>query len=132
MSVMSAKEIIVITGANTGIGYEAVKALLQSSNYHIFLGSRSLDKGNEAIAQLAKDVPEAQSTVELLHIDVTDDESIGKAFALVQSKVIKVDALINNAGQSGLRDRRVMANSNRGSIRIRFLQRRIGLPHDLQ
>ncbi|CAM1503603.1 Fc.00g011940.m01.CDS01 [Cosmosporella sp. VM-42] len=93
------KAIVFITGANTGIGYEAVKALFQSSkSYHIFLGSRTPSNGDNAIAQLKKEVPSTSSTVEPIQIDITDDDSINKAFETVKEKFGKVDVLINNAG----------------------------------
>uniref|UniRef100_L2G849 Short-chain dehydrogenase n=1 Tax=Colletotrichum fructicola (strain Nara gc5) TaxID=1213859 RepID=L2G849_COLFN len=49
---MSAKRVALITGANTGIGYETIKALPSSDrSYHILLGSRSMEKGAAAAAQ---------------------------------------------------------------------------------
>ncbi|POR36724.1 Uncharacterized protein TPAR_03075 [Tolypocladium paradoxum] len=95
---MASKETVFITGANTGIGFETVKALLQSPKaYHIFLGSRTPSKGEEAIAELRKIAPQSASTLELVQVDVTDDDSINKAAELVKSKFDKLDVLINNA-----------------------------------
>jgi NAD(P)-dependent dehydrogenase (short-subunit alcohol dehydrogenase family) len=93
------KTIVFITGANTGIGYEAVKALFQSQTpYHVLLGSRSPSKADDAIAQLKKEVPSSSSTVEPIQIDITDDDSINKAFETIKGKFGKVDVLVNNAG----------------------------------
>ncbi|KAK9418008.1 hypothetical protein SUNI508_08437 [Seiridium unicorne] len=92
------KKIVVVTGANKGIGYETVKALLESSgHYHVFLASRALERGQEAVSQLQKEVA-GSNTVEALQLDVTDDSSIEHAFAAVQASVDHVDILINNAG----------------------------------
>lgn len=97
---MSAKEIVLITGANTGIGYESVKALLQSPTaYHILLGSRTPSKGDAAIAQLKEEVPDTESTVETVQIDVTDDASIQGLFESVKERFGRVDVLVNNAGE---------------------------------
>ncbi|KAJ6442427.1 Magnesium transporter NIPA2 [Purpureocillium lavendulum] len=96
---MASKEVVFITGANQGIGFETVKALFSSGKaYHVFLGSRSLSNADDAIAELKKLAPDTKSTVEPVQIDVTDDESINAAAQLVESKVGKVDVLINNAG----------------------------------
>ncbi|KAK3933605.1 NAD(P)-binding protein [Diplogelasinospora grovesii] len=96
------KIIVLITGANTGIGWETAKALLQSKlrTYHILLGTRSVVKGEDAIAALRKDVPDTNSTIEALQVDVSNDDSINSAFAQVESTYGRVDSLINNAGIS--------------------------------
>ncbi|PNY24590.1 Uncharacterized protein TCAP_05470 [Tolypocladium capitatum] len=96
---MADKQIVLITGANKGIGFETVKALIESPKpYHIFLGSRSLSRGEDALAKLNELVPQTASTVELIQIDVTDDDSITKATEVVKNKFGKLDILINNAG----------------------------------
>lgn len=97
---MAARKVVVITGGNEGIGFEAVRAFLESAKaqYHVFLGSRSLEKGKLAVETLQKEVPKTSSTVELLQVDVTSDESIEKAFEQVKAKSGHIDALVNNAG----------------------------------
>ncbi|OLN85837.1 (+)-neomenthol dehydrogenase 2 [Colletotrichum chlorophyti] len=98
---MTSKRVVLITGANTGIGYESVKALLRSTKpYHVLLGSRSIEKGEAAIAQLKQDVPSTSSSIEPLQIDITDDESILNAFQSVKDKHGLIDVLVNNAGAS--------------------------------
>ncbi|KAH7318078.1 hypothetical protein B0I35DRAFT_431263 [Stachybotrys elegans] len=98
---MADKTIVFITGANTGIGYEAVKALLQSPKaYHVLLGSRSVEKGKEAVSQVTKEYPDTKSTVELVQIDISDDASIHEAVATIKGKFDRLDCLVNNAGAS--------------------------------
>ena len=93
------KNIVLITGANSGIGWETVKALLQSQRqYHILLGARDLEKGNEALEKLKEDVPETSSAIELIQIDVADDASISNACENIQTSHGRIDTLINNAG----------------------------------
>ncbi|KAK2774327.1 hypothetical protein FQN52_004268 [Onygenales sp. PD_12] len=94
-------KIVLITGATNGIGYETVKAFLQSPNpYHVFLGSRSAKKGNETLAKIRAECPSTTNTVEVLQIDLNSDESIEKAFEQVRDTRDCVDILINNAGAS--------------------------------
>lgn len=96
---MAASKVVLVTGANTGIGYEAVKALYQSTEaYHILLGARSDDKAKSAIDSLQQECPESKSSVEALTVDLTSDESIDKAFEQVKASEGKVDVLLNNAG----------------------------------
>ena len=97
---MASPKVVVVTGANDGIGYEAVRAFLESdkAKYHVFLGSRSVEKGQAAIERLHQEVPQPNGTVELLQVDVTSDESIEKAFEQVKAKPGHIDALVNNAG----------------------------------
>jgi short chain dehydrogenase len=98
-SIMASKKIVLVTGGNNGIGYEIVKALLESKNpYHVLLGSRSLEKAKTAIENLHKEVPETASTVEIVQVDLTSDESIEKAFEQVKNNHGYLDVLINNAG----------------------------------
>ncbi|KAF7856362.1 hypothetical protein EAF04_009890 [Stromatinia cepivora] len=96
---MSSRTIVLITGANSGIGYEAVKAFLQSTKpYHILFGARSLEKAQIAVDDLKKEVPESKNTIETLEIDLVSDESIEKAFERIKEKHGRVDSLVNNAG----------------------------------
>ncbi|KAF9891000.1 hypothetical protein FE257_005257 [Aspergillus nanangensis] len=96
---MTVPKIVLITGGNTGIGYETVKALLESDQaYRIFVGSRSSEKGNLAIEGLTKEHPKTTSSLELLEVDVSTDESIQQAFEHVKAKTDHIDILINNAG----------------------------------
>lgn len=95
------KKIVLITGGNTGIGWETVKVMLQSSqSYHVFLGSRSLARGEAAAASLRKEVPGTTSIIEVVQVDVESDESINQAYEKVKAGPGYIDVLVNNAGQS--------------------------------
>lgn len=97
---MASRKIILITGGNGGLGYEAVKAFFESKTaYHVFMGSRSVEKGREAIDKLRRECPNATNALDLVQVDLASDESINQAFAQVQSKVGYIDALVNNAGR---------------------------------
>lgn len=96
---MAPSKVVLVTGGNNGIGYEAVKAFLESEKaYHVLLGSRSLKKAETAIETLRKEVPDSKSTVEAVQIDLNSDESIQKAFEQVKASPGHIDALVNNAG----------------------------------
>ncbi len=86
-----------ITGANKSIGFEAARQLLQQG-YHVYLGSRDAQRGQQAVDQLRA---EGLSEVELLVIDVADSASIAAAREALGQKTEALDVLINNAGILG-------------------------------
>ncbi|CAG5178137.1 uncharacterized protein ALTATR162_LOCUS8551 [Alternaria atra] len=94
---MASKEqtIVLITGANGGIGFELTAQLLHDSKYLILLGSRSLEKGEAAVKLLQeRGLP---GKVQVLQIDVNSEASITNAQKVVEEKYSRLDALINNA-----------------------------------
>jgi NAD(P)-dependent dehydrogenase (short-subunit alcohol dehydrogenase family) len=89
------RTIVLITGANQGIGFEVAKQILKSHRtYYILLGSRDPERGAKAAAELDP----AGTSVEPITIDVTDDASVERAAEQVASKHGRLDVLINNAG----------------------------------
>ncbi|KFY36209.1 hypothetical protein V494_05223 [Pseudogymnoascus sp. VKM F-4513 (FW-928)] len=96
---MSNVPIILITGANTGIGFETIKALLGSPNaYNVLLGGRSLQKAEDAVQLAKSQFPSSQSSLSAIQVDIESDISISNAFEEVSAKHGRVDVLINNAG----------------------------------
>ena len=86
-----------ITGANTFIGFETARQLLQKG-YYIYLGSRNLENGLEAVEKLKA---ESLTNLEAIQIDVSNDESVKAARVEIGKKTEALDVLINNAGISG-------------------------------
>jgi NAD(P)-dependent dehydrogenase (short-subunit alcohol dehydrogenase family) len=90
-------KIVLITGANKGIGFEMARQIAsQFTGYHILMGSRDVERGEKAAETLKKE----GLSVEALAIDVADDNSIEAAVETVKSKFGRLDVLINNAGIS--------------------------------
>jgi NAD(P)-dependent dehydrogenase (short-subunit alcohol dehydrogenase family) len=97
---MASNPIILITGANTGLGFETVKSLCQSSKaYTILLAGRNIDKANGAAEEARTAFPEATSVIGTVQIDLEDDASISQAFNHISNKYGRVDVLVNNAGR---------------------------------
>jgi NAD(P)-dependent dehydrogenase (short-subunit alcohol dehydrogenase family) len=117
---MASSEIVLITGANTGLGLETVKSLIQSTkDYTILLGGRDFAKAEAAIEQVQKEFPDSASSVHAVQVDVESDDSILKLFNQVNSQFGRVDVLINNAGVLKLvsfRDLKVLTKA-RSAIR---------------
>lgn len=96
---MASKQVVLITGANTGLGLEIVRALCKSETaYDILVGSRKLESATSAIETVKKEVPGTQSTLSELQIDIHSDDSIQAALEQVSKQKDHIDVLINNAG----------------------------------
>ena len=85
----------VITGANTGLGYETAAALA-GRGARVVLAVRNLEKGKQAVARITAATPGAE--VELQELDLTSLESVRAAAARLRSGHDRIDLLINNAG----------------------------------
>jgi NAD(P)-dependent dehydrogenase (short-subunit alcohol dehydrogenase family) len=90
-----AGRVAVITGANTGLGYETALALA-AHGAHVVLAVRSLDKGKDAISRIVAQSP--QSDVALQELDLTSLESVRSAARQLRADYDHIDLLVNNAG----------------------------------
>ncbi|KAF2669151.1 NAD(P)-binding protein [Microthyrium microscopicum] len=94
--------LVLLTGGNTGLGYQTVKQLAQAG-YKVLLGARSEEKARDAVQKiLTEDNTIDASLIEPLSIDLDNDDSIAAAAKLVDSKFGHIDILINNAAHTGL------------------------------
>ncbi len=88
-------KVAVVTGANSGIGYEMVRALAHK-NAIVVLACRNKEKGESAIQQIRQEYPRAK--VELMLLDLADLASIRYFADKFTSNYNRLDILINNAG----------------------------------
>lgn len=87
--------IVLVTGANSGIGYETARQLA-ARHAHVVMACRSLDKAEAAKARIVKDMPDA--SLQVMPLDLSSLASV-KAFAeAFQAEHDRLDLLINNAG----------------------------------
>jgi NAD(P)-dependent dehydrogenase (short-subunit alcohol dehydrogenase family) len=82
---------VVVTGANSGLGMETVRAL-GSLGANVIMTARDRDRGEKALDELAAEQPEAK--FELRTLDLADLDSV-RQFA---GTIGELDVLINNAG----------------------------------
>ncbi|MFD1875245.1 SDR family oxidoreductase [Hymenobacter bucti] len=86
-----------VTGANKGIGLEVAKLLAQHG-FYVYMGSRTLENGQAAVAQLNA---AGLTNLEAVLLDVTQPASVRAARAAIGEKTPALDVLVNNAGISG-------------------------------
>ena len=84
-----------ITGANSGTGFEATRTFL-SKGARVVMLNRSAEKSNAAIANLKQEFG-SDADVTFVRMDLADMASVRKAAAEVLDQVPRIDALICNA-----------------------------------
>jgi len=87
-------KVTLVTGGNTGIGKETVKALL-SKNAKVYMASRSKTKAEAAIADLERDTGKKAI---FLEVDLADLGSVKAAVDTFHSQEKELHILFNNGG----------------------------------
>jgi NAD(P)-dependent dehydrogenase (short-subunit alcohol dehydrogenase family) len=86
---------VVITGANTGVGFETAK-VLAASGATVVLACRDPERTSRAVQRLKADLPAAR--LDAITLDLASLASVRSAAAELRSRHARVDVLINNAG----------------------------------
>ena len=93
---------VIITGANSGLGFETAKKIAMDKEYRIVLACRNAEKAMAAKEKIISET--ANENIEVMILDTSLLSSV-RAFADTYiSKYGTVDVLINNAGISPMRD----------------------------
>ena len=87
--------VVVVTGANTGIGYQTA-AVLAHRGAHVVLAVRNPEKGNAALSRIVAAGPRADVTLQAL--DLSSLDSVRSAADALRTAYPRIDLLINNAG----------------------------------
>lgn len=93
-------KIILITGANSGIGLVAAQQLA-AQGAHLVLACRRPEAAADAVRQIRQQTPAAQ--IDLLTLDLSSLESVRQAAKEALSRWPAIDVLLNNAGIAPLR-----------------------------
>jgi NAD(P)-dependent dehydrogenase (short-subunit alcohol dehydrogenase family) len=93
-----------ITGANSGIGYQAAVELARHGA-HVLLACRNAAKGADALARLLAEVP--GSSAEVVSLDVSSIADVKRFAAEFLAGHPTLDLLINNAGVMAMPTREV-------------------------
>ena len=91
---------IIITGANSGLGFETAKKIANNKDYEVILACRNIDKGNNTKEEIIKETNNQNITV--LELDISSLESVRNFVQEFKKLNKKVYGLVNNAGISSL------------------------------
>lgn len=92
--------VVVVTGANTGIGYETARGLF-FGGARVVMAVRNRARGEAAKSRLEADAKAASAnvgTLDLMMLDLASFASIRSFVASFKDKYDRLDVLINNAG----------------------------------
>jgi NAD(P)-dependent dehydrogenase (short-subunit alcohol dehydrogenase family) len=84
---------IIVTGGNSGLGFESVKAFAHKGAT-VILASRSIEKGENAKAQIGQ----VKGDVQVMQLDLQDFASIKNFAEQFKASHSVLDVLLNNAG----------------------------------
>jgi NAD(P)-dependent dehydrogenase (short-subunit alcohol dehydrogenase family) len=99
-------KVAVLTGSNTGLGYEAARQLLALGLSHLVMGVRSIERGKAAASHLQK--ANATAKINVWPLDMERYDSV-KAFASkCDTELPRIDYVVLNAGLS-----RLVASTNK-------------------
>lgn len=87
--------VIIVTGGNSGLGFESVKAFAESGA-EVVLASRSAEKGETAKTQIMKSNPKGK--IQVMKLDLMDFSSIKEFTQEFRGKYDQLNVLLNNAG----------------------------------
>jgi short-subunit dehydrogenase len=89
------KQVAIITGCSSGIGYET-SILLAKNGFKTYATMRNVEKGDKL-----KDIVEKENLdLKIIKLDVTDDYSIKNAINEIIQETSRIDILVNNAGNN--------------------------------
>ena len=100
--------VAIVTGANSGIGYQAAR-YLSRAGATVILACRNREKGEGARAKIVSEKPTTSSpatNVEVRVLDVADLDSVRRFASEFLSENQPLDLLINNAGVMAIPQRR--------------------------
>ena len=95
------RKLVLITGANRGIGFALVDKLLEKNKkLRIIMTARDDEKGQQVYKELCEKYPEDVERFYYHQLDITDEASITALIDFIKKTFKKFDYLVNNAGYS--------------------------------
>jgi NAD(P)-dependent dehydrogenase (short-subunit alcohol dehydrogenase family) len=102
---MTRRKVALVTGSNTGVGYETAKSLVQDHGYEVILACRSMGKGVEACKAINAEAHASRGRAVFVQaVDLANFTSVEAFAAAVNQQYDTIDVLVNNAGRNSAGD----------------------------
>ena len=88
-------KVIIVTGGNSGLGYESVKAFAEKGAT-VIMASRSVEKAEKARTELLIHIPGAK--INIMQLNLSDLNSVKLFCQEFKTQYNRLDVLLNNAG----------------------------------
>ena len=112
-------KVAIVTGANTGLGFESARQLLTLGLSHLVVAVRSVPKGKEAAAKLRQINPAA--TVDVWALDMESYDSIQAFARKCDVELPRIDYAILNAGISPINFRTTRSTGHETAIQVNHI-----------
>ncbi|KAI1142848.1 NAD(P)-binding protein [Hypoxylon sp. FL0543] len=112
-------KVAAITGANSGLGFEASRQMLSLNLSHLIIAVRSSEKGAAAAAKLRAEHPNA--TIEVMQLDMSSYSSIQNFAQRINSRLSRLDIVILNAGVIKLKHSTVPGTGHEETVQVNYL-----------
>ncbi len=91
--VQDSQSTVIVTGASSGVGLQAARALAQTGEWHVIMACRNLEKTEKA----AKEVGMSPDTYSIMHLDLASLESVRQFVQKFRETGRTLESLVCNA-----------------------------------
>ncbi len=112
-------ECAIVTGSNTGLGFESARQLLTLGLSHLVMGVRSVERGNAAATKLH--AANSSAKIEVWELDMESYDSVQAFVRKCQGNLSRIDIVILNAGLSPLKFATVPATGHEKAIQVNHI-----------
>ncbi|KAI0506273.1 hypothetical protein F5B22DRAFT_454477 [Xylaria bambusicola] len=109
----------IVTGSNTGLGYEAAVQLLELKLSHLIVAVRSVEKGLQAATQMRAKYPDAK--IDVWALDLCSYDSIQSFAEKADKELGRLDIVILNAGRARMEHHKVESTGHEESFQVNYL-----------
>ena len=112
-------KVAIVTGANSGLGFEAARQLLSLGLSRLIVAVRSLERGRSAAEKFAVASPSAK--IDVWALDMESYQSIQAFVRKCDSELSRIDYVVLNAGIGPLDFKKVDSTGHESTIQVNHL-----------